>query len=139
MTEVVVAGGGLAGLVAARRLADAGADVHLCERHAEVGGRVRSRRRDGYVFDNGFQVLFTAYPAARRELDYDVLDLRTYALGAVIAGENSRSLLADPCREPRALAESALHPKVTLSDKFRIVRLRQELAATPLGAVFDGP
>lgn len=68
--DVVVAGGGLAGLVAARHLAEDGFDVTLFEREPEVGGRVRSAHDDGFTFDRGFQVLFTSYPAARRELDY---------------------------------------------------------------------
>jgi phytoene dehydrogenase-like protein len=66
--EVAVAGGGLAGLVVARRLAEAGVDVHLYETRDTVGGRVRSRHRDGFVLDRGFQVLFTASPAPQREL-----------------------------------------------------------------------
>jgi phytoene dehydrogenase-like protein len=34
-----------------------------------IGGRVRSDYADGFTFDRGFQVLFEAYPAARRHLD----------------------------------------------------------------------
>mgnify|MGYP002761040366 FL=1 len=83
--HVAVAGGGLAGLVAARHLAESGAEVELFEAEPRVGGRVRSRVVDGYTLDRGFQVLSTAYPAARRELDYDALDLRPFALGATIA------------------------------------------------------
>src|SRR6056297_2575727 len=100
MTEVVVAGGGLAGLVAARHLAAAGHDVTLYEAEETVGGRVRTVEADGFVMDRGFQVLFTAYPAARRELDYDGLDLRYFAPGAVLARPGRRSVLADPIRDP---------------------------------------
>ena len=57
MTDFVVAGGGLAGLVAARQLAREGADVTLFERESTVGGRVRSEQADGFTFDRGFQVL----------------------------------------------------------------------------------
>ena len=100
MTRVVIAGGGLAGLVAARHLAAAGRDVTVFEREADVGGRVRSRERDGFVFDRGFQVLLDAYPAARRELDYDDLKLRRFPPGALVGRSDGRSLLADPLREP---------------------------------------
>ena len=139
MTEVVVAGGGVAGLVAARHLADAGADVRLYERHGEVGGRVRSIRRDGYVFDRGFQVLFTAYPAARRELDYGALDLRYFAPGAVVARPGHRATLADPIRDPRNAVETLLNRDVTLRDKLRVLRLRSELADRSPAEIFDGP
>ncbi|MFC4449265.1 NAD(P)/FAD-dependent oxidoreductase [Halorussus aquaticus] len=139
MTEVVVAGGGLAGLVAARHLADAGADVRLYERHHDPGGRVRSVRRDGFVFDRGFQVLFTAYPAARRELDYDALDLRQFKPGAVVARPGERSTLADPFRDVDAALETLLNRDVTVRDKLRVLRLRRELAEKSEREMAGGP
>ncbi|UPV99310.1 NAD(P)/FAD-dependent oxidoreductase [Halorussus gelatinilyticus] len=138
MTEVVVAGGGLAGLVAARHLADAGADVRLYERHHDLGGRVRSLRRDGFVFDRGFQVLFTAYPAVRRELDLDSLDLRYFKPGAVVARPGERSTLADPFRDVDAALETALNREVTLRDKLNVLELRRELADKPDREIFAG-
>jgi monoamine oxidase len=49
-TRVLVAGGGLAGLTAARGLIDRGADVHLIEARNRLGGRVWTVRDEG--FDN---------------------------------------------------------------------------------------
>jgi phytoene dehydrogenase-like protein len=138
MTDVVVAGGGLAGLVAARRLADRGLDVTLFERRSDPGGRVRSVRRDGFVFDRGFQVLFTAYPAVKRELALDDLDLRYFSSGATIARPGERSTLADPFRNPGALLSSLSCPEVTLSDKLRVLRLRRQLRAKDADEIFDG-
>jgi len=138
MTGVAVVGGGLAGLVAARHLAELGVDVQVFERESTVGGRVRSTREDGFVFDRGFQVLFTAYPAARRELDYDALDLRHFSPGAVIARPNHRAVLADPLRDPGALLESAANRDVTLGDKVRTLRLRRELARKSPRDIFAG-
>ncbi|MFB6297936.1 MAG: NAD(P)/FAD-dependent oxidoreductase [Salinirussus sp.] len=128
--SVVVAGGGLAGLVAARRLAAGGADVTLFERRDRAGGRVRSVHEDGYVFDRGFQVLFTAYPAVRSELDLDALDLRTFSPGAVIARPGQRSTLADPLRDPSALTATAFNRDVTTGDKLRLFRHQRRLART---------
>jgi phytoene dehydrogenase-like protein len=139
MTEVVVAGGGLAGLVTARRLAEAGADVRLYERRRDVGGRVRSLRRDGFVFDRGFQVLFTAYPAVRRELDYGGLDLRYFAPGAVVARPDHRAVLADPFRDPAAAIETLFNRDVTTRDKLEVLRLRRELTGKSRAEIFDGP
>jgi phytoene dehydrogenase-like protein len=138
MTEVVVAGGGLAGLVAARHLADAGADVQLFERHHDLGGRVRSLRRDGFVFDRGFQVLFTAYPAAQQELDFDALDLRYFKPGAVVARPGQRSTLSDPFRDIDAALETVLNRDVTFRDKLKVYELRTELADKPDREIFDG-
>jgi phytoene dehydrogenase-like protein len=138
MDGVAVVGGGLAGLVAARHLADAGVEVTVFEREADVGGRVRSTREDGYVFDRGFQVLFTAYPAAKRELDYDALDLRRFTPGAVICREGTRSVLSDPLRDPRAAFETVTTRVVTLRDKLRVLAERRRLARTPVEEIFDG-
>jgi phytoene dehydrogenase-like protein len=136
--DVVVAGGGLAGLVAARRLADAGLDVTLYEREADVGGRVRSRTVDGYTLDRGFQVLFPAYPAARRELDLDALDLRAFKPGAKLCRPGERSVLSDPFRDPGALVESAFNREISLRDKVLTVTLRRELSGTSADEIFRG-
>ena len=138
--NVVVAGAGLAGLVAARHLADAGADVTVYERRAEVGGRVRSRSEDGFTLDRGFQVLFTGYPAVRRELDLEALDLRTFRPGAVIcsAEAGTRSVLSDPLRDPRALAGSVFNRRVTTTDKLRTLALRQDLSSRSESWFFSG-
>jgi phytoene dehydrogenase-like protein len=140
MTDsVVVVGGGLAGLVAARHLAEAGVDVTLYEQHGTVGGRVRTRQEDGFTLDRGFQVLFTAYPAVRRELDRDALDLRTFSPGACICRPGKRSILSDPLREPSTLLASLRNDEVPLSDKVRTLLLRQDLRQQSEGDIFDGP
>lgn len=137
--HVAVVGGGLAGLVAARHLAGGGVDVTLLEKHDRVGGRVRTSERDGYRFDRGFQVLFTAYPAVRRELDLAALDLRRFSPGAVIARPNHRSTLADPFRDPTAFPATLATTDVTLGDKLRVAKLRRDLANPDFGAIFSGP
>ncbi|NHN47599.1 FAD-dependent oxidoreductase [Halostella sp. JP-L12] len=136
---VVVAGGGLAGLVAARHLAAAGVDVRLFEREDEVGGRVRTDREDGFTFDRGFQVLFTDYPAAERELDFDALDLRAFTPGACIARPGERSILSDPLRDIGALTDSVFNREVRLRDKWLTLQLRRELSKKSREAIFEGP
>ena len=136
--DVIVVGGGLAGLVAASRLAESGAAVRLLERRSTVGGRVRSREVDGFTLDRGFQVLFTSYPAVRRELDTDALDLRAFAPGATICRPGSRAVLSDPLRDPRHAIESALNHEVPLSDKLRTLALRYDLSNRPEGEFFAG-
>ncbi|ESS11638.1 MAG: UDP-galactopyranose mutase [uncultured archaeon A07HR60] len=138
-TEVHIVGGGLAGLVAARRLATDGADVTLFEREAQVGGRVQTHTVDGFTLDRGFQVLFTSYPAAQRELDLDALDLRSFAPGATICRPNSRAVLADPLRAPGAALESAFNTEVTFTDKLRTLLLRFGLTQKDSESFFNGP
>ena len=136
--DVIVVGGGLAGLVAARRLAERGADVTVLERRETVGGRVRSRHRDGFTLDRGFQVLFTGYPAVKRELDLDALDLRRFKPGAIIARPSERSVLSDPLRDPTAAVESFFNHEIPLSDKLRTLLLRRELRSRDPASIFEG-
>jgi phytoene dehydrogenase-like protein len=138
MTDIVVAGAGLAGLTAARHLADSGLDVEILEKRGEVGGRVRSKTQNGFVLDRGFQVLFTAYPAARRELDFEALSLRKFTPGATIARPGSRSVLADPLRAPRSLPATLSNPNVRFGDALRILRLQRELARKTHSEILAG-
>ena len=136
--HAVVAGGGLAGLVAARHLAESGAEVELFEERDRVGGRVRTRSVGGFTLDRGFQVLFTAYPAARQELDYDALDLGRFAPGATIARPNRRSTLSDPFGDPGAALPTLLNRDVRTVDKLRLFRLQLELRRREWDGLFDG-
>ena len=137
--RVAVAGGGLAGLVAALELSKSEHDITVYEARDEVGGRVRSVRRDGFVFDRGFQVLFTAYPETRRYLDYDALDLRAYSPGARIASDGGVSTLTDPLRDPGDAVGAFLSRDVTFADKLRVLRLRAALGNKTREEVFvDG-
>jgi phytoene dehydrogenase-like protein len=64
-TDVVVVGGGLAGLSAAALLARAGRRVRLLERAHELGGRARTQQRDGFFFNEGPHALYRSGPAER--------------------------------------------------------------------------
>ncbi|MBX0321574.1 FAD-dependent oxidoreductase [Halomicroarcula sp. F13] len=139
MTDVVVAGGGLAGLVAARHLAESGLDVTVFEASDGVGGRVRTTHEDGYTFDRGFQVLFSAYPAVRRELDVEALSPRPFTPGATIARPNHRSVLSDPLRNPTAAPQTLFNTDVRTADKLRLFSLQRELAGRDAETILDGP
>ena len=55
--DVIVVGGGAAGLTAAAYAARAGKTVALFERQQELGGLVRSVNRSGFVFDMGLRAI----------------------------------------------------------------------------------
>jgi phytoene dehydrogenase-like protein len=108
--DVVVVGAGLAGLTAADRLTRAGLEVIVIESSDWVGGRVRTDQVGGFLLDRGFQVLNTGYPAARRILDLDALDLREFRRAALLYIDGRRVRIGDPRRELLALPRAATAP-----------------------------
>ncbi len=93
---VLIIGGGLAGLSAARQLSIHGIEVLVLEAHDRVGGRVRTDVVDGIHMDHGFQLYNTAYPEGKRVLDYQALDFHSFSSGAISATEHGRIKLGDP-------------------------------------------
>ena len=82
--DVLVVGAGMAGIACALSLHEAGRSVGLLEASDAPGGRVRTDRAEGFLLDRGFQVLLTAYPEARRLLDYEALQLHRFTPGALV-------------------------------------------------------
>ena len=64
MTDVVIIGGGIAGLAAAWELAQRGRRPLVLERQAQPGGVVRTETIDGFVIDGGPDALLIQKPAA---------------------------------------------------------------------------
>ena len=122
--RVAIVGAGLSGLGCAVELSDAGLDVTVLEASDGVGGRVRTDLIEGFRLDRGFQVLLTAYPEARRKLDYGALDLRVFFPGALIRDDGRFRRLADPLRRPAAGLATVLGGTVGLSDALRLGRLQ---------------
>lgn len=125
--RVIVVGAGLAGLSCAVELERAGAQPLVLEASDGVGGRVHTDEVDGFLLDRGFQVLLTAYPEARRLLDYRVLALERFYPGAVVRSDGRFARLADPWRRPLAAVGGVLSGLVPVADALRIARLRARL------------
>jgi phytoene dehydrogenase-like protein len=138
-TPVIVVGGGIAGLTCARRLHRQGIPVRLLEASGRVGGRIKTDRRDGYLLDRGFQVLQTAYPEARQELNFPSLNLRCFAPGVMIRFRGRFYTLADPRRRPRKLLETLTAPIGGLADRLRILRLARRVTRGPMETLFLQP
>ena len=113
MHDVLIAGGGLAGLACAAALSDAGVAVHLLERDARLGGRAASWTDDttGDVIDIGPHVLHSEYRNLPALLDrLGTRDLITWQRAKLITLSTSSGTLV--------LRHRALPPPLSLLPDF---------------------
>ena len=135
MTSVVVVGGGIAGLAAARRLVLSGCDVTVLEAGARWGGKIASLRLDGARLDVGAESVLARRPEAvalMAELGLaGQLVHPTDARSQVLVGGAARPLPPSAMGVPRDLDALVGY----LSDE-GLQRARQEpsLPAPPLAA-----
>lgn len=122
--DVAIVGAGLAGLAAARHLHAKSFTVALLEAQDDVGGRVRTDLVDGFRLDRGFQILLTAYPELKRQVDLDALDLHNFDPGALVMMHGRSYAVTDPFRAPRGAVSTVRAPIGTIADKVRIALLR---------------
>jgi phytoene dehydrogenase-like protein len=137
--DVLIIGGGLAGLCCALRLHQSGLSFQVLEASDGVGGRVRTDKLEGFLLDRGFQVLLTAYPEAQRVLDYDALGLRPFYSGALIRYRNRFYRFADPWRHPIDGLLGVFTPIGSFADKLRIRKLRSHVLTGSLSDLYDRP
>lgn len=133
---IVIVGAGVAGLIAARHLEEAGYEPLVLEGADRPGGRVKTDRADGYLFDQGFQVLLTAYREANRYLDMKALGLRKFEPGALIFSGGKRFGIKDPLRDPSALPGMITSPVGSLRDKWLVYKLNHDLKKTKPEIIF---
>ncbi|CAJ1936002.1 unnamed protein product [Sphenostylis stenocarpa] len=128
-TGVIVIGAGLAGLAAANHLNSNNIPFLLLEASDAVGGRVRTDIVDGFLLDRGFQILITAYPEARKLLNYQSLDLQKFYSGARIFYDGQFHTVADPLRHFWDSAKSLTNPIGSPLDKLLIGSTRIRVLA----------
>ncbi len=132
--EVVIVGAGLAGLRCAQVLEERGREVVVLERSSDVGGRLASRVVDGYVIDEGFQLVNPAYPELVASGVLSDLDARPFERSLRVTTSGGVVDLVDPRRSPgRALA--ALRELAPLSDLVRVGAVAARAALEPVGAI----
>jgi phytoene dehydrogenase-like protein len=83
--------------------------------------------------------LLTAYPEAKKELDYGALDLHAFTPGALIRFRGNFHKLADPWRRPNDLIATAFTPVGTLLDKANVARLRWNVQRGSVDDLFQRP
>lgn len=135
--DALVVGGGLAGLACARQLHRRGLSAQVLEASDRVGGRVRTDRVEGFRLDRGFQVMLTAYPDAKLELDYEDLDLHPFYDGALIHYNGRFHRIADPFQHPVDAPRTLFGPIGTVADKLRVARMRWQLLNTTVPEIME--
>lgn len=134
--DVIVVGAGIAGLTCALRLQEEGLQVKVLESTNRVGGRLRSDREDGFIFDHGFHVFQTAYPECRQWLDYEGLRLKAFRSGSYVRARNRFSRIADPWRDPNQFLPALLSSVGSLRDKFLIGKYRKDVVSSDLKQIY---
>ncbi|MBC3786777.1 NAD(P)/FAD-dependent oxidoreductase [Spirosoma utsteinense] len=140
-SPVIIIGAGMAGLTCAVYLKQAGIAALLIDAADAVGGRVRTDVVGGFQLDRGFQILLTAYPEARRLLNYEALELQRFRSGALIRDQAPNAAaqwmtLLNPFQEPFSVFKTLASPIGTLSDKIRIFELMRRTQELPIDELF---
>jgi protoporphyrinogen oxidase len=137
-TSVIIIGGGLSGITAARQLQKDKVDFILLEATDQLGGRIKTDIVNGFRLDHGFQVLLTAYPEVQQWLDYQKLNLKKFLPGAQLLLDNGKqSTLGDPLRDFSSLIPTLFSSVATLKDKLLILKLKQRLAKLSIEEIFN--
>jgi protoporphyrinogen oxidase len=120
-------------------LEKAGFAPTIIEATDRVGGRVKSDRESGIPLDHGFQVLLSAYPEARKYLDYDRLDLVRFRPGSIIYKNGKQQKIGDPRRDISFLWPTLSAGIGSIRDKLLILKLSNKLKKKSLEAIFSSP
>lgn len=134
--KINIIGAGISGLIAAQILENHGYQPTIIEASDSVGGRVKSDIVENYILDHGFQVLLTSYPAAKKYLNYDDLELQKFLPGATVFKNGKQQTIGDPLRSFSLLIPTLFSKIGTFSDKRKILKLNSILKKKKIASIF---
>ncbi|MCC5946132.1 MAG: FAD-dependent oxidoreductase [Bernardetiaceae bacterium] len=138
--DVIIIGGGLAGISAARQLRMRGYDCAILEASDRLGGRLKTDvHEEGFRLDRGFQILLDAYPECRAELDYEALNLKKFLPGALIHDYDKEKIytIGDPFRQINSLIPTLTAPTGRFTDKIRMLLVKTIIEGKDIGEIFE--
>ena len=143
---VIILGAGLSGLAAARTLHSRKKSFVILDAKSEVGGRVATESFEGFLLDQGFQVLLSSYSELSKFVSLPDLKLRSFNSGALIV-QNSKAdtngsqlkLLANPLEHPGSVPRTLISKIGTWKDKYLVLKLlnraQSYLQDSPMGSL----
>lgn len=137
--KIHIIGAGVSGLIAARVLEDNGFSPVIIEATERVGGRLKTDIIDGYQLDRGFQVLLTEYPAAKKYLNYDTLELQDFISGATIFSKGKKETIGNPLQQISLLFPTLFANIGSVSDKIKVLKLYLHLKKLSVIEIFEKP
>lgn len=114
--QVVILGGGLAGLSAARYLHEHHIEYVLLEKNSHVGGRLRTSTLNGIPCDHGFQILLTAYPEVQQQLHVASLDPFVFPKCSRYFTGSGWHTIGHPFSSLKHLYSCATNPDISIKD-----------------------
>lgn len=131
--RILIVGGGLAGLAAARTLKGENVEVTVLEAQPHIGGKLQTEVVDGFRLDRGFQVYFTAYPYAEKIMPSASLNLCKFERGARVFDKGKFTEFS----QDRPF-EMAISRAVSTADKIRVLALNESLSSRDADSLWEG-
>lgn len=83
-------------------------------------------------------MLFTAYEAAARHLNYSTLKQRKFNPGTILIKSGKQHEITDPRREPSHVFSSMVNPLISATDKLRTLKMSLQLQRASTEEIFAG-
>ena len=123
MKKILIIGSGISGLACAFYLKKNGYEPTIYESGSTYGGKIKSAKIDGYICDEGFQVLLNNYSEIKKIDCYDGINIKYFDSGANIYYKNKRLRLYNPLFHPIKFIFSDFLSIFTVHDIFNMVKL----------------
>lgn len=135
--DAVIIGAGISGLTCANYLQRHRKSFIIIDADDRIGGRIKTDSVNGFKLDQGFQVLQTGYPEARRTLDYKRLNLKKFPAGVAVRSNGKFHLIADPRHHFRHLYSTITSPIGTIKDRLLMLRLARAVTSCSFAELFS--